>query len=835
MTACVNKKSKRVAAVVTASLVGALSIGAPAVALAANNTNIDMLSVDIFTGAKVTRAKDSKGNVVADVENAVFAPGTYMIPLEVTNSRGDVTDVTTATVKYYSDKELQNEIDVTDDNEDFKTAGTYYLTIKKDNATSGAIAFKVANKSLANATAFEVNSKDAEDVSDTVFTYNGAVQKVGFVADGIVLSASDVEVKWYANGASGAGDNNAPTNAGAYTAVLTGKGSYQGSSKQVVVNVDKLDLSKAAVSLETTSGAAASNNSIRIAGVANDVAEGWLSSSAIVKSLVSNPNGGNYLDGSNGKWTFAVAAQKEGVQGHNANIVGEATVSFYKVASMVADSNFKYGEDALANKTFDASKGQAFDASEVKVLKGADEEDGFYPVEITYVDTKTGKAVESSALSNPGTYSVTVTIVPNEDDGWVGGSKTVEVTVQRGKINADKTVAFLNDGKLVSGALTKDFDGKNVLDSLTAEVKDAKGNLLEAGKDYTLVATKGTKKVDEIVDEGTYTVTVDAPGYTISGTASITVVVNDIDLSTIIANTSTMKNKANEDSGKITVSGNEFYVAYTGEAVAIPGVKYEVEKDGKYSYVDLDSSLFNVVSVKKKDGDVVKEAKDEGTYTVTIALTDAAKTNYALKSNSFDFTVKKFGHFTDVVASKWYAVAVETAYKLEYINGISGTNLFAPEADITRADAVCILFNMASGNLGTDADFGYTEDRGYVTGFSDVDGHAYYAKALAWANAADVANGSNGQFRPLDKITREEFASLLANFAKSKGDYKAVDADEVLGSATDYSAWAKQNVAWAKANKIMGNGGFINGTGNITRAEVAAMAVNYQPEKLPKA
>ena len=40
MTACVNKKSKRVAAVVTASLVGALSIGAPAVALAAN-ANID--------------------------------------------------------------------------------------------------------------------------------------------------------------------------------------------------------------------------------------------------------------------------------------------------------------------------------------------------------------------------------------------------------------------------------------------------------------------------------------------------------------------------------------------------------------------------------------------------------------------------------------------------------------------------------------------------------------------------------------------------------------------------------------------------------------------------
>ena len=73
-----------------------------------------------------------------------------------------------------------------------------------------------------------------------------------------------------------------------------------------------------------------------------------------------------------------------------------------------------------------------------------------------------------------------------------------------------------------------------------------------------------------------------------------------------------------------------------------------------------------------------------------------------------------------------------------------------------------------------------------------------------------------------------------------KGDYVAVDADAVLGSATDYTAWAKSNVAWAKANVawakangIMGNNGSaIDGTGNITRAQVAAMAVNYQPEKL---
>jgi len=42
-------------------------------------------------------------------------------------------------------------------------------------------------------------------------------------------------------------------------------------------------------------------------------------------------------------------------------------------------------------------------------------------------------------------------------------------------------------------------------------------------------------------------------------------------------------------------------------------------------------------------------------------------------------------------------------------------------------------------------------------------------------------------------------------------------------------------VAWAKANGIMGNNGAaLDGTGNITRAQVAAMAVNYQPDDLLK-
>ena len=41
-------------------------------------------------------------------------------------------------------------------------------------------------------------------------------------------------------------------------------------------------------------------------------------------------------------------------------------------------------------------------------------------------------------------------------------------------------------------------------------------------------------------------------------------------------------------------------------------------------------------------------------------------------------------------------------------------------------------------------------------------------------------------------------------------------------------------VAWAADADIMGNGGKLNPGSDITRAEVAAMAVNFQPEKIAK-
>ncbi|MEG2615846.1 MAG: S-layer homology domain-containing protein, partial [Raoultibacter sp.] len=46
------------------------------------------------------------------------------------------------------------------------------------------------------------------------------------------------------------------------------------------------------------------------------------------------------------------------------------------------------------------------------------------------------------------------------------------------------------------------------------------------------------------------------------------------------------------------------------------------------------------------------------------------------------------------------------------------------------------------------------------------------------------------------------------------------------------SDFAQTAVAWAAKNKIMGNAGVLSPAAQVTRAEVAAMAVNFQPEKM---
>ena len=907
MTACVNKKSKRVAAVVTASLVGALSIGAPAVALATTDASIDMLAVNWHTNAKISKATDGKGHSLASLDQVTFTitngKSGYMVPVEATSDYAPSTDLTadgfTTTYSY----SVQSEASFVGLNSKwayrYKGADGKYVALtangslsadeaaayfngdvetynaQKDIQTApsngniipaaGIYSVKVEGNSGSVSQTFKLKAADAEDpyegtyayegadVADKTFVYNGGDQIIKFAkADGTELKAGtdyDSSKSYFlnANGTkdmfgSKANDACKVKNAGTYNVVLVNSNGAE--LVAVTFSVSELDITKAELSLPdfTKKTGVGADDAAFIGNLSVDGTAWAGGTTNLSVTSVTGPDGKlvNINDSfygmtnlKSGEYTATVTAKE--VEGSLAK--GSATVKFYvldKELTVDGTTVLYNGTKVGSGIELDLSKGEVFDASKVTVKIDKTVYSGDQ-LELSF--KKGGKTVSAEDIAKAvtsDTFDMDVRVKPFykwDDETWTGGSTktSLKINVTGTDLIADENVAFYLNGELSGNAGEADYDGTDALKKLSVAIK-ANGKTYEQGKDYTLEVKKADKAVTEAVDAGEYKIAIKPVTFKLDKDQTFTLTVKAIDLKLIPAATSYETGYFN-DKGQ-AVDGKKASVAYTGKAIAVPGVKYEVENsDRTFSYVDLDSKLYDVISISdgKKN---VKEVVDKGTYTVKVSLSDEAKSNYTLSTATFTFTVEEFGHFTDVDSAEWYSVPVEKAYEEGYINGISGTNLFAPKADITRADAVCILFNMAGGKIG-DSDFSYDEKTGYVTGFSDVDGHAYFAKALAWAKASGVANGSNGQFRPYDKITREEFVSLLANFAKSKGDYKAVDADEVLAGATDYTGWAKENVAWAKANGIMGNNGAaLDGTGKITRAQVAAMAVNYQPENL---
>ena len=87
------------------------------------------------------------------------------------------------------------------------------------------------------------------------------------------------------------------------------------------------------------------------------------------------------------------------------------------------------------------------------------------------------------------------------------------------------------------------------------------------------------------------------------------------------------------------------------------------------------------------------------------------------------------------------------------MEGVSDT-MFDIYGTMTRGMLVTVLYRMA-GSPATQA----------TTSFVDVPQDAYYAKAVAWAQANDLVNGvSEDRFDPDDEMTQQEFVTLLYRY-----------------------------------------------------------------------
>lgn len=106
--------------------------------------------------------------------------------------------------------------------------------------------------------------------------------------------------------------------------------------------------------------------------------------------------------------------------------------------------------------------------------------------------------------------------------------------------------------------------------------------------------------------------------------------------------------------------------------------------------------------------------------------------------------------FVDVPAGSYYDQAVAWAKAEGITKGTSDTT-FSPQADVTRAQLVTLLWRRASAGSGW-AD----------PGFVDVATGRYYTVAIWWAKANGITNGTTTiTFSPDDPVTRGQAAALV--------------------------------------------------------------------------
>lgn len=179
-------------------------------------------------------------------------------------------------------------------------------------------------------------------------------------------------------------------------------------------------------------------------------------------------------------------------------------------------------------------------------------------------------------------------------------------------------------------------------------------------------------------------------------------------------------------------------------------------------------------------------------------------------------------HLTDVSKDAWYHAAVDYAVEHGIMEGMSATT-FSPNTEVTRAQAVQILYNLEGKPGLSDENLGYP--------YEDVNAEEWYGNAVYWARITGVATGyGDGTFQPGDSITRQEFAQMLYNYAKYKGyDLTAAGDLSQFPDSGSVADWAEAAMSWANGNELINghDNGTIDAAGTAIRAQAASILMKF--------
>lgn len=175
-------------------------------------------------------------------------------------------------------------------------------------------------------------------------------------------------------------------------------------------------------------------------------------------------------------------------------------------------------------------------------------------------------------------------------------------------------------------------------------------------------------------------------------------------------------------------------------------------------------------------------------------------------------------YFDDLDKDAWYINAI-TYVVDRYIMVGMGDRVFAPNATCTRAMAVTVLHSLMGKPEITE-----------VPPFTDLPS-AWYRPAVAWAYDANITVGkAKGRFCPGERVSREQMAVFLFNFAQYLG-YSVTARSNITGyiDNTKVSNWSLKQVEWAVKQGILTGKSYntLDPQGATTRAEMAQMIYRF--------
>lgn len=399
-----------------------------------------------------------------------------------------------------------------------------------------------------------------------------------------------------------------------------------------------------------------------------------------------------------------------------------------------------------------------------------------------YVQHK-GHEYDATVTANNGVYTANFTNPDGFSEFTISKTSQSVAKVGNNKYTTfqDAVNAVENNGTIEIVGGNKDYTATISGSSKTIKVKNS---LTDANIDVTV---NGESKTIKPSEDATFTYTKPSSGGSSGGSSS--------GKTTYKVTTSAVNN------GGVNASPSNAEKGATITITLSPDKGYKLDK-----LTVTDGSGKTVSTVKKSDT----------VYTFTMPASAVKVGVSYVKATETPSETK----FNDVSANDWFASAVDYVTGKGMMNG-TADNTFSPKANTTRGMVVTVLYRLENQPSTSAASF------------TDVASGAYYANAVAWANANGIVSGyGSGKFGPNDKVTREQLAAILYRYAQYKKYDVSVGEDTNILSYDDaqsISSYAIPAIQWAcGAGVVTGkSGNKLDPRGNATRAEVAAMLMRF--------